>query len=230
MQERPAGIWKPMNDNITPKEMNLRTISLLAVGVMTIAAFAEGTGKGEPATEKRSLEKATFAGGCFWCMVHPFDQLEGVVSVTSGYAGGTKKNPTYEEVSAGGTGHAESVQVVYDPARIGYAKLLDVFWHNVDPTTPDRQFCDVGKQYRTAIFYHNEEQKRLAEESKRELERAKPFEGPIVTEITPASEFTPAEEYHQDYYKKNPIRYKFYRYNCGRDQRLKELWGPKAGL
>ncbi|NJD61962.1 MAG: peptide-methionine (S)-S-oxide reductase MsrA [Deltaproteobacteria bacterium] len=204
-------------------------MTLLAVGVMTITAFAEGAGNDERATEGRRLEKATFAGGCFWCMVHPFDQLEGVISVTSGYTGGTKKNPTYEEVSAGGTGHAESIHIVYDPAKIGYAKLLDVFWHNVDPTTPDRQFCDVGKQYRTAIFYHTEEQKRLAEESKRELERTSPFRWPIVTEITPASEFTPAEEYHQDYYKKNPIRYKFYRYNCGRDQRLKELWGTKAG-
>jgi peptide-methionine (S)-S-oxide reductase len=176
-----------------------------------------------------NLAVATFAGGCFWCMEHPFDQLEGVVSVTSGYTGGTKENPTYEEVSAGGTGHAESVRIVYDPAKIGYARLLDIFWHNVDPTTPDRQFCDVGRQYRTAIFYHDEEQKRLAEESKRELERAKPFPGSIVTEISRASEFYPAEEYHQKYYKKNPVRYKFYRYNCGRDPRLKELWGPKAG-
>ncbi|HZW37530.1 MAG: peptide-methionine (S)-S-oxide reductase MsrA, partial [Deltaproteobacteria bacterium] len=150
---------------------------------MTVAAFSEGTGNGEPATEGHRLEKATFAGGCFWCMVHPFDQLKGVVSVTSGYTGGTKKNPTYEEVSAGGTGHAESVQIVYDAATIAYTKLLDVFWHNVDPTTPDRQFCDVGNQYRTAIFYHSEEQKRLAEESKRELERTKPFQAPVVTEI-----------------------------------------------
>jgi peptide-methionine (S)-S-oxide reductase len=172
-----------------------------------------------------AMEKATFAGGCFWCMEHPFDQLDGVISVTSGYTGGTVKNPTYEEVSGGGTGHAESVRIVYDPARIGYAKLLEVFWHNVDPTTPDRQFCDVGRQYRTAIFYHDEEQKRLAQESKKALEKTKRFEEPVVTEITPASEFYPAEEYHQNYYKKNPVRYKFYRYNCGRDKRLKELWG-----
>jgi len=162
-------------------------------------------------------------------MEHPFDQLDGVVSVTSGYTGGTRKNPTYEEVSSGGTGHAESVQIAFDPARIGYERLLDVFWHNVDPTTPDRQFCDVGRQYRPAIFYHNEEQKRLAEESKRKLEKTKTFKGSIATEITPASEFYPAEEYHQQYYKKNPIRYQFYRKSCGRDRRLKELWGAVAG-
>ena len=170
-------------------------------------------------------EKATFAGGCFWCMEHPFDQLEGVLSVTVGYTGGQKKNPTYEEVSSGTTGHAESVQIVYDPAKITYTKLLDVFWHNIDPTVKNQQFCDVGNQYRTAIFYHNEEQKRLAEESRIALEKSGRFKGPIYTEIVPASEFYPAEEYHQHYYKKNPIRYKFYRYNCGRDQRLEELWG-----
>ncbi len=195
------------------------TISLLAAAIS--AAGAEK----EPSGGKRPLEKATFAGGCFWCMEHPFDELEGVASVTPGYTGGTRKNPTYEEVSAGVTGHAESVEVIYDPSRIGYRKLLDVFWRNVDPTAVDRQFCDVGKQYRTAIFYHGEEQKRLAEESKRELEKTKPFRGTIVTEITPASEFYPAEEYHRQYYKKNPIRYKFYRTTCGRDQRLKDLWG-----
>jgi len=178
---------------------------------------------------KGGLEKATFAGGCFWCMEAPFDRLEGVTSVTAGYTGGQKKNPTYEEVSAGGTGHAESVQIVYDPARIGYAKLLDVFWRNIDPTVRDRQFCDVGTQYRSAIFYHSPEQKKLAEESKRSLEKTKSFTAPIVTEIVPASEFYPAEDYHQHYYKKNPIRYKFYRQGCGRDRRLKELWGAAAG-
>ncbi len=175
------------------------------------------------------LEKATFAGGCFWCMEHPFDQLPGVVSVTAGYTGGQTKNPTYEEVSAGGTGHAESVEIVYDPARITYEKLLEVFWHNIDPTAKDRQFCDSGHQYRSAIFYHGEEQHRLALQSKAALEKNKPFKGPIVTEIVKATEFYPAEEYHQHYYRKNPIRYKFYRYSCGRDQRLKELWGSTAG-
>ena len=152
-----------------------------------------------------------------------------MASVTSGYTGGSKKNPTYEEVSSGGTGHAESVQVVYDPARVSYEKLLNVFWHNIDPTAKDRQFCDVGNQYRSAIFYHNEEQRRLALHSKAQLEKNKPFKGPVVTEIVQASAFYPAEEYHQQYYKKNPIRYKFYRYRCGRDQRLKELWGDAAG-
>ncbi|MGC2062889.1 MAG: peptide-methionine (S)-S-oxide reductase MsrA [Thermodesulfovibrionales bacterium] len=176
-----------------------------------------------------SLEKATFAGGCFWCMEHPFDELPGVVSVTSGYTGGHKKNPTYEEVSAGGTGHAESVQVVYDPAKVTYEKLLNVFWHNIDPTAKDRQFCDSGNQYRSAIFYHSEEQHRLALQSKAQLEMDKTFREPVVTGIAQATEFYPAEDYHQHYYKKNPIRYKYYRTTCGRDRRLKELWGSAAG-
>ena len=176
-----------------------------------------------------NLEKATFAGGCFWCMEHPFDKIPGVVSVTSGYTGGRKKNPTYEEVSAGGTGHAESVQVVYDPAKVTYEKLLNVFWHNIDPTAKDRQFCDTGHQYRSAIFYHNEGQYRLALQSKALLEKNKTFKEHVVTEIVEAAEFYPAEDYHQQYYKKNPIRYKFYRTSCGRDRRLKELWGSAAG-
>ena len=176
-----------------------------------------------PGGTRTDVAKATFAGGCFWCMEPPFDKLDGVISTISGYTGGTKKNPTYEQVSAGGTGHAEAVEITYDPKKITYAKLLDVFWHNVDPLTPNRQFCDGGSQYRTAIFYHDENQKRLAEESKKAL--SKRFKQPIVTEIVPAKEFYPAEDYHQDYYIKNPLRYKFYRYNCGRDQRLEELWG-----
>jgi peptide-methionine (S)-S-oxide reductase len=197
------------------------TLSLLFV------AFGAMTGSGVLAAT--GLEKATFAGGCFWCMVPPFESLHGVVSVTSGYTGGQKKNPTYEEVSSGTTGHAESVQIVYDPSKIGYDKLLDVFWHNVDPTVKDMQFCDVGEQYRTAIFYHNEEQKRLAEDSRKVIEQSKVLHGPIYTQIVPASDFYKAEEYHQDYYKKNPVRYTFYRWNCGRDQRLKEIWGSAAG-
>jgi peptide-methionine (S)-S-oxide reductase len=209
--------------------MTIRFVPGLLVISALLASVVEAAGKGDPPAEGPILAKATFAGGCFWCMEHPFDSLEGVVSVMSGYTGGTKKNPTYQEVSAGGTGHTESVQIVYDPAKIGYRKLLEVFWHNIDPTTPNRQFCDAGNQYRSAVFYHDEEQKRLVEESKRELERTKPFRGSIVTEIAPASVFYPAEEYHQQYYKKNPVRYKFYRYNCGRDQRLKELWGKDAG-
>jgi peptide-methionine (S)-S-oxide reductase len=187
-------------------------------------------GRGSSAQEKPAaaggpLAKATFAGGCFWCMEPPFDRLNGVVSTTSGYTGGQKVDPTYEEVSSGSTGHAESVEVLYDPAKVSYEQLLDVFWHNVDPTVVDRQFCDIGHQYRTAIFYHDEEQKRLAEQSKAALQKSKPFKEDIVTEIVPAGRFYPAEDYHQDYYKKNPIRYKFYRYNCGRDRRLEQLWG-----
>ena len=162
-------------------------------------------------------------------MEHPFDELTGVISVTSGYTGGTKLDPTYEEVSAGGTGHAESVQIVFDPAKIGYEKLLQVYWHNIDPTVKDRQFCDHGHQYRSAIFYHNETQRQLAMKSRNALEKNKPFREPVVTEITRATEFYPAEEYHQHYYKKNPIRYKYYRSRCGRDARLKELWGNAAG-
>ena len=182
-----------------------------------------------PPAQAAQLQKATFAGGCFWCMEHPFDELPGVISVTSGYTGGHLKNPSYEQVSAGGTGHAESVQIVYDPAKIGYDKLLDRYWHNVDPSVKDRQFCDVGNQYRSAIFYHNEEQHRLAVQSKKALEQSRRFPVPLYTEIVPASEFYPAEEYHQHYYKKNPIRYRYYRNGCGRDKRLKELWGESAG-
>jgi peptide-methionine (S)-S-oxide reductase len=181
------------------------------------------------AVDAAPLAKATFAGGCFWCMVSPFKSLGGVLSVTSGYTGGTKINPTYEEVSAGWTGHAESVQIIYDPAVIGYQQLLDVFWHNIDPTTVNRQFCDSGNQYRSAIFYHDAEQARLARASKAMLERDKPFREAVVTEITASSTFYPAEEYHQDYYKKNPLRYTYYRKSCGRDKRLKALWGDKAG-
>ena len=166
---------------------------------------------------------ATFAGGCFWCMEPPFDALPGVISTTSGYTGGTTVKPTYEQVSAGGTGHAEAVQVAYDPSRITYRQLLDVYWRNIDPLAIDRQFCDVGRQYRSAIFYGTAEERRLAEESKTRLEQERGWR--IVTEIVPAGPFYPAEEYHQDYYRKNPLRYKFYRNGCGRDRRLAELWG-----
>jgi peptide-methionine (S)-S-oxide reductase len=158
-------------------------------------------------------------------MEPPFDVLPGVISTTSGYTGGHKKNPTYDEVSAGGTGHAEAVEIVYDPTRITYAQLLDVFWKNIDPITPNRQFCDAGSQYRSAIYYHSEEQKRLAAESKKALENSGRFKTAIVTGIAAASPFYRAEEYHQDYYRKNPIRFKYYKYRCGRDRRLEELWG-----
>jgi peptide-methionine (S)-S-oxide reductase len=169
--------------------------------------------------------KAYFAGGCFWCMEEAFEKVEGVITVVSGYMGGTVANPTYEQVSTGQTGHAESVEVTYDPAKISYQQLLDVFWRNVDPLTPNAQFCDHGSQYRSAVFYGNEEEKRLAEESKSVLERSKRFTEPVVTQIVMAATFYPAEEYHQDFYKKNPIRYKFYKFNCGRAERLEALWG-----
>jgi peptide-methionine (S)-S-oxide reductase len=171
--------------------------------------------------------RATFAAGCFWCVESDFDKVPGVLSTTSGYMGGTKKDPTYEEVSAGGTGHAEVVQVAYDPKKVTYAQLLQVFWRNVDPLTPNAQFCDHGPQYRSAIFVADAEQRRLAEESLRALQASKRFDRPIVTELLPAAEFYPAEEYHQDYYRKNPLRYRYYRYSCGRDARLEQLWGKK---
>ena len=170
---------------------------------------------------------ATFAGGCFWCMEPPYDKLPGVVSTVSGYIGGSKANPTYQEVTTGTTGHTEAVQVVYDPKKVTYEKLLDVFWHNVDPTVKDRQFCDAGSQYRTGIFYHDQAQRQAAEASLAALEKSKPFKEAIVTPIQMAGTFYAAEDYHQDYYEKNPIRYKFYRTSCGRDARLEELWGAK---
>ncbi len=184
----------------------------------------------EEAREPHPTAVATFAGGCFWCMEPPFEALDGVVSTTVGFTGGHTQNPTYEAVSAGGTGHAESVQIVYDPAKVTYSQLLDVFWHNIDPITANGQFCDHGDQYRTAIFYHDETQRQLAEESKRQLDASKRFARPIVTEIVAATAFYPAEDYHQKYHEKNPVRYKYYRWNCGRDQRLQELWGsaPQA--
>jgi peptide-methionine (S)-S-oxide reductase len=194
---------------------------LIACTLATVAPVSAG----EP-TPDNAL--ATFAGGCFWCMEPPFDDLEGVFSTTSGYAGGRVKNPTYEEVSAGRTGHAEVIQVEYDPTVVSYRKLLDVFWRNIDPTAEDRQFCDRGSQYRSAIFYHDEAQRAAAEQSRAELERTKPFREPIVTEIVALDEFYPAEGYHQDYYVKNPLRYKYYRYACGRDERLQELWGSEG--
>jgi peptide-methionine (S)-S-oxide reductase len=178
-----------------------------------------------PSDKKPARAVATFAGGCFWCMEPPYDKLAGVFSTTSGYMGGKTRNPTYEQVVSGTTGHAEVVQVEYDPQKVSYATLLDVFWRNVDPTQRDGQFCDHGSQYRTAIFYHDEEQRKLAVASKAQLEKTKPFKGAIVTEVAAAPEFYRAEEYHQDFYKKNPSRYKFYRAGCGRDARLQALWG-----
>jgi len=174
---------------------------------------------------KPALAIATFAGGCFWCMEEALDKAPGVVSTVSGYMGGHTKNPTYEQVSMGRTGHAEVVQVEFDPGKTSYEKLLEVFWHNIDPTQRNAQFCDHGSQYRAAIFYHNDEQKRLAEASRAVIVKNKPFKEEIVTEIAGAADFYPAEDYHQDFYKKNPVRYKFYKTGCGREARLRELWG-----
>lgn len=176
------------------------------------------------------LEKATFAGGCFWCMEPPFEKLDGVKAVISGYTGGTKVNPTYEEVSSGITGHIESIEISYDPSVVTYEKLLDVFWKNIDPTDAGGQFVDRGSQYRSAIFYHTQEQKRAAEASKQRLSKLGVFTKPIVTEILPSGIFYKAEDYHQDYYKINPIRYKFYRFNSGRDKFLEKVWKDKVGI
>ncbi len=172
-------------------------------------------------------EVATFAGGCFWCMEPAFDTLAGVILTTVGYTGGEERNPAYEEVAFGRTGHAEAIQVVFDPSMISYSELLDVFWRNIDPTQVDGQFADRGRQYRTAIFYHSEEQKRLAEASKEALKSSGRFDREIITEIVPANDFYKAEEYHQDYYKKNPVRYEVYKYGLGRDQFMEKLWGGK---
>jgi peptide-methionine (S)-S-oxide reductase len=179
--------------------------------------------------QEEGLAEATFAGGCFWCMEKPFDKLDGVVSTTSGYTGGQRENPTYEQVSSGSTGHTESVQIRYDPKKVSYEELLSVFWHNVDPLDPKGQFCDKGSQYRSGIFYGNDGEKALAEASKAELEATDKFKPGIVTEITAAGAFYPAEDYHQDYYQKSPVRYNFYRNACGRDRRLEKLWGDQAG-
>jgi peptide-methionine (S)-S-oxide reductase len=173
----------------------------------------------------QKTEKAIFAAGCFWCTEEAFEHVDGVISAVSGYTGGTVKNPSYEQVSSGRTGHAESVEVTFDPSKVTYDQLLDVFWINHDPTVTNRQFCDSGTQYRPAIFYLDDEQKRLAEASKAKWEQKKPFKQPILTEITKAGPFYPAEEYHQGYYKKNPLQYKFYVTGCGRYQRLDSLWG-----
>ena len=203
---------------------------LIALGVITAAASttviaASPSRRPAPAAQ---LDTATFAGGCFWSMERPFDHTPGVTSVIVGYTGGTTANPTYDEVGTRTTGHAESVEVRYDPSRVSYEKLLYIYWHNIDPITREAQFCDHGNEYRTAIFYHNEAQKKAADASKAELDRSGLFKSPIVTQIAPASTFWKAEEYHQHYADRNPIQYNLYRVGCGRDARLKELWGSSA--
>lgn len=181
------------------------------------------------ATLPAGFERATFAGGCFWCMEAPFDRLDGVVSTTSGYAGGDEPSPNYQSVSSGQTGHAEVVQIVFDPKRVRYEELLHVYWRNVDPVAKNRQFCDRGRQYRTAIYYHDDAQRAAALRSKAELESSGRFKKSIQTEIEAIGEFTPAESYHQNYAERNPLRYGYYRNACGRDDRLEELWGDEAG-
>jgi peptide-methionine (S)-S-oxide reductase len=197
------------------------------VSAVLVLALGAGTA-GAQGTPGRDLAVATFAGGCFWCMEEAFEPIEGVVSVVSGYTGGRQVNPSYDEVSGGGTGHAEAVEIRFDSAKVSYQELLQHFWRNVDPLAVDRQFCDRGNQYRSAIFYHGEEQQRLAEESKAALERSGRLKGTIATQIVASGPFYRAEEYHQDYYRKNPQRYKFYKWSCGRAQRLEELWGKKG--
>jgi peptide-methionine (S)-S-oxide reductase len=181
------------------------------------------------AAPAQSTATAIFAGGCFWCVEADFDKIDGVISTTSGYTGGATPNPSYAQVSAHHTGHAEAVQVTFDPGKVSYEQLVERFWRTIDPTTKDRQFCDAGTPYRTAIFALDGAQLKAAQASKAALEKVKPFKEPIVTEIVLAGAFYPAEAYHQDYYKKNPIRYQYYRSGCGRDARLKQLWGEQAG-
>lgn len=204
--------------------MTTRCTTTLWLVAMLLAAGPQVYAE-QPTATSGTVAKAYFAGGCFWCMEEAFEKLDGVLDVVSGYMGGSVKNPSYEQVSAGQTGHAESVEVRYDPAKVTYTQLLEAFWRNVDPITPNAQFCDHGNQYRAAIFYQGEDERRAAEDSKRAIEQSKRFSTPIVTQLTAASEFYPAEEYHQDFYKKNPIRYKYYKFTCGRSQRLESLWG-----
>lgn len=205
--------------------MSTQRFAGLSAGLAMFGAVAIWSASA--AVEAMTPAKAYFAGGCFWCMEEAFEKVDGVISVVSGYMGGTVVNPTYEQVSAGQTGHAESVEVTYDPAKVSYQKLLDAFWRNVDPVTANAQFCDHGNQYRSAVFYGTDQEKQLAEESKGAIEQSKRFSEPIVTQLVKASTFYQAEEYHQDFYKKNPIRYKYYKFSCGRAQRLEILWGKQ---
>jgi peptide-methionine (S)-S-oxide reductase len=205
--------------------MRRALIPLLGVAALALAAPLTLAQQSTPTPAAGEHATATFAGGCFWCMEPPYDELDGVISTISGYTGGSKVDPTYQDVVRGGTGHFEAIQIAYDPAKVSYQELLDVFWRNVDPLDGGGQFCDRGDSYRTAVFAENPEQRRLAAASKQALEDSGRFEQPIATEVVDASTFYPAEDYHQDYYEKNPVRYKFYRWNCGRDQRLAELWG-----
>ncbi len=212
------------------KARHLVATSALLATLLNIAAAAGPTpgANAAPLAPTSTTARAIFAGGCFWCVEADFDKVDGVLSTTSGYSGGAVPNPTYEQVAAKRTGHAEVVEIVYDPARVSYAKLVEHFWRTIDPTTKDRQFCDAGSPYRSAIYALDDTQLKTALASRAALEKSKPFKEAIVTEIVAASAFYPAEDYHQDYYKKNPIRYEYYRNGCGRDARLKQLWGSAA--
>jgi len=204
-------------------------VATALAGALALSAgvpFASALSPAPPQAAADTLEVATFAGGCFWCVEEAFDQVQGVSATVSGYTGGRVEEPTYGQVSSGGTGHVEAVNVFFDPDMVSFEEILATFWHNVDPTDDGGQFCDRGEQYRSAIFVRNERQRSLAEASKRELEATRSF--PIVTEILPAITFWPAEDYHQDYYRKNPVRYRFYKFNCGRKARLEEVWGEAA--
>lgn len=201
---------------------------LLGIAALVVALLSAGLAQAQSNVAGKT-EVATFAGGCFWCVESDFDKVPGVISTISGYMGGTTKNPTYHQVSAGGTGHAEVVQITFDPARVSYARLVEIFWRTVDPLDAGGQFCDRGSQYRTEIFTYSPEQKRIAEASKKRLAESGRFKEPIVTKIVAAGPFTPAEDYHQDYHTKNPLRYVYYRTGCGRDARVKSLWGEEAG-
>lgn len=204
--------------------------ALLLLFATRLAAHAAPAPAAAPPTPGHAarVEVAVFAMGCFWCAETQFEQQPGVRSVISGYTGGREEQPTYEQVSAGETGHYESVQVTFDPTKTSYARLLDLFWHGIDPTQADGQFCDRGRQYRSVVFYADERQRKLAEDTKHAIEASGVLHAPIVTQILPATRFWPAEEYHQDFWKKDPVRYRSYRLGCGRDRRLAELWGPLA--
>lgn len=206
--------------------MNMKTAFSLAVliSLATLTTVFAGANDADKAASSAKTATAIFAGGCFWCVEADFEKLPGVVSAESGYTGGSVANPTYKQVSHGGTGHAEAVRVVYDPGKVSYEQLVDYFWHHIDPTVKDQQFCDVGSQYRSAIFYENDRQRAIAEASKAALEKSGRFTH-VYTEVVPAGTFYPAEAYHQDYYSKNPIRYRYYRFGCGRDARVAEVWG-----
>ncbi|MDG2303342.1 MAG: peptide-methionine (S)-S-oxide reductase MsrA [Candidatus Binatia bacterium] len=236
MQDR--GRKQPIIRSLThPRSARFGRTVALAVGAAALLGTLPGTPvaasttpdakSAAPASDETA--SAIFAGGCFWCMEKPFDELPGVISTTSGYTGGKLADPTYEQVSSGNTGHIEAVRVDYDPSVVSYAALVDVFWRNIDPLDARGQFCDKGYQYSSAIFYGSDAERQIAEESKRALEKSSRLPGKIETRIVPATEFYDAEDYHQDYYEKNPIRYRYYRYRCGRDQRLEQLWGDEAG-